>query len=355
MKKKILFTLLASFLALNFMTGCNKSSNKENGKSEKNEINQIIILSDKILYLDNKGNIYGIGENYYGTLGFDSDIKEVDKPTKIADNAKKIFADGMSTYYIDKNNSLYQTGAKVEGGIRHGFEKIADDVNLFSNDGNFCYMTTDSSNNLHIKASSFIKGGCGIYWDVNNEENNTIDSNVVGLFAGGYENLYLNDKGEAYLSGWNENSYKKVLTDVKKIDYSSGRLLTNDGELYEIKYTSSDVRDLKVTIEKISDDVTGIYRKYFVKSDGKTYWKECEEGYSTPDSTLITISSNNEITLNKNDVKEILFSNTDFTKFVYINTNNKIVLLSEDDSKELKNTTDSITDIYNFVGDDYPW
>ncbi|KAJ5074587.1 hypothetical protein M0811_01218 [Anaeramoeba ignava] len=78
---------------------------------------------DSIYLLTSNQNVYGIGSNEYGQLGFDSEtLKETEKPILMMKNVSKIFSGNSSNhvFLLNSNQELFGCGYKSYGQLGLG-------------------------------------------------------------------------------------------------------------------------------------------------------------------------------------------------------------------------------------------
>ncbi|KAJ5075459.1 claret isoform a [Anaeramoeba ignava] len=198
-------------------------------KNKNDRIIQDIVSGDSSIYLlSSNQNVYGIGSNYSGQLGFDSDaLDETKKPILMMKNVSKIFSGNTSShvFLLNSNQELFGCGYNEDGQLGLGEStkeeteihkltkiqnipkgKIIDiqcadshSIILIENEnenrklyscGNYSYNGLGKNKNTYefteIKSSLF--------------EN---DDNILDFSCGGFHNLILTTKGK--LIGFGNN------------------------------------------------------------------------------------------------------------------------------------------------------
>ena len=326
--KKTISFLVLIICAVFVLGGCGSTdSNNEGTNNEKvkgSNIVQVAISNNYVAMLDNKGDLH-----FYGK--YENGISNTDETKVIASDVKYFVSDGRFTI-VKNDDTAYYTGLNIDGyGVVSDFEKVTDNVKLIASNS-FCFFIVDNDNNYIVRGplkNSNAMKYCALPEGFDGDFSK-IESNVKGVEVGSFDNGYITNDNELYVSLTTKKGYKKVLSNVKKI---VGKLiLTEDNSLYIIDQYSDEIA--KKLDEKVSDvySTNGFYYLY-KKTDGKHY----------------SMSS-----LYEGDIKELEFSNIktpyyyDGKRLVYLNTNDKLVLAGEDNN-ELDLSKDSIKKIYEFI------
>jgi DNA mismatch repair ATPase MutL len=158
-----------------------------------------------------------------------------------------------------------------------------------------------------------------------------IASNVKGIESGSFDNGYITNDNELYVTLLKSPGYQKILSNVDK---TVGKvILTEDDKIYIIDEYSLEIA------KKLDDNVSEVY------NSGGYYYL-----YKKNDNKYYSIS-----TSYVDSIKELAFPNIktpyfyDGKRFVYLNTNNKLVLAKENDNTELDLSSNSIKKIYDFL------
>ena len=324
----ILFTII--FVG-GLCTGC--GSNNQKGSSEESNtekvkgsnIVQVGVAKDYILMLDNKGDLY-----FYGK--FPNGINNTEAPKVVASDVKYFVEDGK-LLIVKNDNTAYYTGLNMDGwGIVSDFEKVTDNVKSIAANS-FCIFIIDNKGNYIVKGPTNNPDGmryCALpeEYDGNFSQ---IATNVKGIESGAFDNGYITNDNELYASLLNNPGYQKILSNVNK---TVGKIiLTQDNTIYIVDEYSEEIT------KKLDDSVTDVYN-----AGGYYYlYKKNDNKYYSMSTSYV------------DSIKELTFPNIktpyyyDGKKFVYLNTNNKLVLAKENDSTELDLSSNSIKRIYDFI------
>ncbi|KAJ5071710.1 regulator of chromosome condensation [Anaeramoeba ignava] len=110
----------------------NKFINISSLIEDKNDriIEDVVSGANSIYLLTSNQNVYGIGSNGYGQLGFDSEtLQKTEKPILMMKNVSKIFSGGLSyiVFLLNSNQELFGCGLNNYGQLGLGYsihEKI---------------------------------------------------------------------------------------------------------------------------------------------------------------------------------------------------------------------------------------
>ena len=160
-------------------------------------------------------------------------------------------------------------------------------------------------------------------------------NNMISDLGGNFSlSSYLFSNGDLYETRVNSiydgkgTTYNKILSNVKEItDYYA---ITNTNEIYYINDSG-----FKGSIDKVTDNGKKIYDDYYQTSDGKFHYISYSGAVYIKD-------------IEKENIKEMLYGK-DLTKLVYIDTNNKLVLSTEIETKKLDFNPSSMKEVYDFI------
>lgn len=331
-KRKILFIICTIVVLCGLCSGCASTSNQKDNSGQINtekvkgsNIVQVGVDNDYVMMLDNKGDLHFYGEYANG-------IKNTEGPKVVANDVKYFVQDGR-LIMVKNDNTAYYSGLNMDGwGVASDFEKVTDNVKYIASNS-FCFFIIDNNNNYIVRGP--IKNPNGMKYCSLPEEYDgnfsKIASNVKGIESGSFDNGYITNDNELYVSLLSKPEYKKVLSNVKNI---VGKLIiTEDNMLYIIDEYSEEIT------KKLDESVLEVY-----STNGLYYL------YKKADNKYYSIYANYV-----DSIKELAFSNIktpyfyDGKRLVYLNTNNKLVLAGETDKKELDLSANSIKKIYDFL------
>jgi hypothetical protein len=326
--KKIIYLLITFVVICGLCCGCGSKNNSGQTNTENvkgSNIVQVGVASNYILMLDNKGNLY-----FYGK--YPNGISNTEEPKVVATDVKYFVLDGR-LLIVKNDNTAYYSGTKIDGwGVVTDFEKVTDNVKYIASNS-FCFFIVDNDNNYIVRgpinnATNMIYCSLPKEYDGNFSK---IASNVKGIESGSFDNGYITNDNELYVTLLKSPGYQKILSNVDK---TVGKvILTEDDKIYIIDEYSLEIA------KKLDDNVSEVY------NSGGYYYL-----YKKNDNKYYSIS-----TSYVDSIKELAFPNIktpyfyDGKRFVYLNTNNKLVLAKENDNTELDLSSNSIKKIYDFL------
>ena len=191
---------------------------------EINSVDTIAVGYEYSMYINQSGDLYGVGYNAQGQLGL-GDTSTRSEWTKIASNVKKVFAGGSSTFFIKQDGTLWATGSNSYGGLgfgdtvaRNEFEKV--------NITNVEKVASFGSHTLILKTDGSVwavginnKGQLGL-GDTTTRSSLTqvVSSGVTDIAVGSSTSFYINSSGAVYSCGYNNRGQ---LGRGNTTDYSS--------------------------------------------------------------------------------------------------------------------------------------
>ena len=370
-KRKIIpFLIIVIVLTVGILMFVLLNKNDEsddNNDSKPNQITKITEMTvndNQVIALTANGDLYAIGET--------SAVEEEDynKVTKISTNVGKyVYINTYNVisaiYLIDNNNDLYYVGASYNAGSSSELTKDAENVIDIKAYGNFCGAIINENNEFYLKNSSFTKTYCGIKDTY--EDFTKMADNVREVLVNYDYNGYITNDGELFISTSGKN-YTKRFDNVKDVyDFNMLNqllILTNDNKLYNYEFNINDDDNNSKTTLLASN----------VEELGQTYFKTTNGEYNIifSSSQMFLLKNKNEIlnakgksvyyysTLDVNDIKKPLYyksqkieygdkRGTINNKFIYISTDNQIVLMDENGSKKLSSDINNLEEIYQFV------
>ncbi|KAJ5076693.1 hypothetical protein M0811_00010 [Anaeramoeba ignava] len=200
-------------------------------------IQDIVSGNSSIYLLTSNQNVYGIGDNYYGKLGFDYEtLKETEKPILMMKNVSKIFSGNSSAhvFLLNSNQELFGCGNNQYAQLGLGESRKEETeiqkltqiqnipkgkiIDIQSGYNHSIMLIEDENQNPKRKLYS-----CG-YWIYNGlgEDENTYefteiksslfenDDNILDFSVGSVHNLILTSKGK--LIGFGNNRYGQLGT-----------------------------------------------------------------------------------------------------------------------------------------------
>ncbi|KAJ5074584.1 secretion-regulating guanine nucleotide exchange factor [Anaeramoeba ignava] len=182
---------------------------------DKNDrIIQDVVSGDSSIYLlTSNQNVYGIGSNEYGQLGFDSKtLKETQKPILMMKNVSKIFS-GNSSYHVfllNSNQELFGCGNNRWGQL--GLTKIQNIpkgkiIDIQCGYGHSIMMIENENQNPKRKLYS-----CG-YWEFTEIKSSLFENDdiILEISVGGNTHaLILTSKSK--LIGFEDNAFSQLGT-----------------------------------------------------------------------------------------------------------------------------------------------
>ncbi|KAJ5069403.1 btk-binding protein-related [Anaeramoeba ignava] len=194
-------------------------------------IQDFICSAHSIYLLTSNQNVYGIGSNYYGQLGFNSKkIKETEKPILMMKNVSKIFSGNTSNFLflLNSNQELFTSGSNLYGqlGLRKSRKEKIQKLTKIQNipkgkiidiqTGNFHSIMLIEIENLKRKLYS-----CGYskYNGLDTKKNTyefteiksslfENDDYILEIAVGGYHTLILTSN--SILIGFGSNSHGEL-------------------------------------------------------------------------------------------------------------------------------------------------
>lgn len=337
MKKKIVVVLL---IALTLVVGCGKKVEKEQDKGNLNKETSKYGIAKKMIIdgSEQEAILIALTEDNklyaYGDVMID-DI--LDKPKEIASNVKDFFANQLVILYTDFDDNLYALSRMPSiGEDSHNFTKLASNVDKFAFCGFDGIMVLDKDKNYYLQVTNLGSKYCGFddgYSELTkiNFGDNMIsdlngDSNFSTLLLSNGD-LYEAHSGPIY--DGKPGSYEKILSNVKAI--KNQYAITTNNEIYYINDSGSNG-----FVDKVTSDGKNIYDNYYQTNDGKFHYIDY---YNKP----------KVYDIERNDVKEMLYHNTDFTKLIYLNNKNQLVLYDEIETRELDFSPSSMKEAYDFI------
>lgn len=317
------------------------SSKKGNRNADTNNENQIhntniiqaTIDSQEIVMLDKNGDLYQYGENN-------------EKITKVASDIK-YYVNGGRFIIVDNKDTAYYTGLDIDGlGTSDGFEIVTENIKKIDSN-NFCFFIIDKDNNYIVRApleNTRLKGWCALPNEYDGNFSN-IASNVKDIYDDVRMNGYLTNDGDLYVSDRFNVGYQKVLSNVNRL-IDNMIIITNDKTAYSLD-PYNDEKVIKAV--KIADNVTDAY------PIGNLLYKTT--------SNEFYINDDINVKLDFNDIKVPYYLDRSNNIFIYLNNNNKIVLIEKTNKinqtmtgtkrEELNLSVDSMKKIYDFINEDH--
>ena len=300
---------------------------------------------EKVYALDNSGNLYAIGvDEKFNT-------KKDDSIVKISSNIKKFKrTTGSGIIYLDNNNDVYLWGVDyINGGVNEEPEKIFSNAKDFVN-FNFVFLIIDNNNKAYVINNPIGTNTMEAGIEKKITEFQGYASNVKDVLIGSNWNGYINLNGELYIKNNKLSEYTKMLDNIKdfkklttesRLDYETELFLTKNNELYGYRNEN---------LYKISDNVVEIGER-FIKSKNDSYYiyKYNKVSYEGIEHITIENSNSEFALLNFKNIKDILYSKPSQDKYIYVNSDNKLVIVNKKDIKESELTLSSIKEIYNFI------
>ncbi|KAJ5066099.1 claret isoform a [Anaeramoeba ignava] len=206
-------------------------------------IEDIVSGAHSLYLLTSNQNVYGIGSNYYGQLGFDSEtLKKTKKPILIMKNVSKIFSGNTSNhvFLLNSNQELFGSGLNGDGQLGLGesikqtkiykltkIQNIPKGKIIDIQCGNFhsIMLIEDENENENPKrkiysCGRYLYNGLGKTENIREQkiyefteiksslfEN---DDNILEISVGGYHTLILTIKSK--LIGFGRNNYGELGT-----------------------------------------------------------------------------------------------------------------------------------------------
>lgn len=302
---------------------------------EDGEVIVKVRYDSNIVYLTNKGNLYGCGANYDGQLGL-GHTENVTQFIKIAENVKDFSATtANTTWYLTNNGDLYGCGNNSDGQQGSGstsviktFTKRASNVKKM-----YCLSYTswyiDNNDDLY---------GCGINEYGEQGSGSTINvttftkraSNVKDLFTtdnGRFGTWYITNDGDLYGCGSgksgqqgngstlvNVTKFTKRASNVKYVHVRQVRTLyiDNNNDLYSCgsniygqqgNGNTTDVKTFTKIASNIKDFDCSHYTTFYIDQNNNLYGCGCgDEGQQGNDSTTAV----NKFTKRASNVKKVI-------------------------------------------------
>ncbi|KAJ5067685.1 hypothetical protein M0811_02873 [Anaeramoeba ignava] len=196
-------------------------------------IEDIVSGYNSIYLLTSNQNVYGIGSNYYGQLGFDSEtLPKTEKPILMMKNVSKIFSGNSSdcVFLLNSNQELFGCGYNYHGQLGLGKtkeESKVDKVTKFRNipkgkiidiQGGFNHsimLIENENENENPKRKLYSTGDSRYNGFGQNEDIKKFteikpslfenDDNILDFSVGHNHNLILTSKGKLIVFGSNFN------------------------------------------------------------------------------------------------------------------------------------------------------
>lgn len=316
--------------------------NKADKKNPSDKIKEIVITQYEILALTDKGDLYAIGNNSYGEFGL-GNSDEIDYTAKIASDVKKFWTGNYGILYTDSNDDLFHAGLNYKsGGSSETFEKASSNVKDIYSDL-VGMIIIDNDGKIEFTRNHFCdKHYSEAVIDTESENNLKSLTNIKYFVLGTKYNGYVNNDGELYIKTSNDNDYVKILDNVDKYipriseDSLGQGFLTKENILYY--YDGS--------LNQVDMNVVDAGKNYYKTNDGKYY--VLNERYAI--DQLVKVEGRTDVELlNIEDVKELLYISVYYGEICYINTDNKLVMINQDEEKIVDYNVQSIDEIYDFI------
>lgn len=342
-KKNLIFGIILGIVGIALLTvgifittRGTKDVKEKNSESKVSSINsaakKMIINGNSVeaslIILTEDNKLYAYGDIIHEDI--------LDKPKELATNVKDFNSNLSTILYTDLNDNLYARSIMPSiGESDDKFSPLATNVDKFNLCGIDGVMVLDNDKNYYMQVSDTGSMHCGVH-DTYAEltKINFID-NITDLGASsGFSSLLLpnGDLYEADVTAVREKRsdiYIKILSNVKEI--KNNYVLTNNNEIYYMNDYG-----MYNHIDKVATNGKKIFSDYYETNDNKFHFA----GYNNQGLYINDIE--------KEDIKEILYG-IDLTKLVYIDTNNKLVLSTETETKKLDFNPSSMKEVYDFI------
>lgn len=194
------------------------------------KIVDVAVGYDHLLILDDKGSLWGVGNNSRGQLGVNNYGANVSSFQKIADNVGKIAAGRRNSFYVDKNGNMYALGDNRWNKVHEGstadmvspYHVCSDVANIYGGEHQMLILKKDGTlyylgwRRFDTFEQTESQPGCpnGVLYEVCK---NVVDAEVQDLHI-----VALTKDGSVYGYGYNNYSQigmgnSSVLGSAKKI------------------------------------------------------------------------------------------------------------------------------------------
>ena len=220
-----------------------------------------------VLYLDNKGNVYSVGNNSFGELGIGT-LKNVNKLVQIKNIPEiiKISCIGHSNYLLDKNGNVWSFGKNNWGQLGHGdskFRNIPTKINLLKQIKDFSKGIT--GHHILLKHESGKIYGIG----KNNEKQLGIENNVNSV------NIPV-ELNEEYNPIWDTISSSLLHNNDGDVDDSYWDFLISESSVDFKEFEIKKIKILQSFIISVKDYMKNnnnlIYKQFFPPSNCFDCW-----------------------------------------------------------------------------------